>query len=260
MFAGIDRADRVYAGLSPNQQRAKKTLQTQRTELLNRRDQSQRDLKKKVDEKAAKIDPRIKELTQKASQFPPPSQHGFHSTIATRADMTKWVQVDLGTARTLDRIELIACYDDFNNIGSGFGFPVRFKVEASAGEDFAADNVRTLIDATDRDFINPESSPLKIKCDDLPVRMIRVTATKLAERRNDFILALGELRAITTEAETEQEANIARDATVSASDHIPPNARWAPQFLVDDAYHRVSLDDSERAELNRLREQRPSDR
>ena len=32
-------------------------------------------------------------------------------------------------ASTIDRVVLWGCHDDFNDIGAGFGFPVRFKVE-----------------------------------------------------------------------------------------------------------------------------------
>ena len=46
-------------------------------------------------------------------------------------DTTKWVQVDLGRSAAIDRVVLWGCHDDFNGIGAGFGFPVRFKVEAS---------------------------------------------------------------------------------------------------------------------------------
>ena len=41
----------------------------------------------------------------------------------------KWVQVDLGGSTAIERIRLAGCDDDFNNIGAGFGFPVRYRVE-----------------------------------------------------------------------------------------------------------------------------------
>ena len=41
------------------------------------------------------------------------------------------MQVDLGTPREIDRLVFVGCHDDFNNIGAGFGFPLRYRIEAS---------------------------------------------------------------------------------------------------------------------------------
>lgn len=248
VFAGIDRADRVHAGLSPEQQNEQQSLQRERDEIVRARNQSEQELQKQLDEKTKGDAPRIDELTQKANQFPPPPEHGFHSTIVSDPNTEKWVEIDLGSAVTLDQIELIACYDDFNQIGSGFGFPVRFKVQASGAEALTDQNAWTLLDASDQDFPNPGSLPVKIDAAEQPIRIIRVTATKLAERKDDFILALAEIRAIGSDT----HSNLARNAQVNVSDHIPPNARWAPKYLVDEKYHRIALVDSEQTELRQL--------
>ncbi|QEF96215.1 hypothetical protein Mal15_02420 [Stieleria maiorica] len=252
VFAGIDRADRVYAGLSADQQRQQLDLQQERDMITRRRDQAKQAFEQTVAERAAAIDPELKALDEKANRFPPPPQHGFHSQIASRCDEVKWVEVDLGMPKPIDRVELIACYDDYNNIGAGFGFPVRFKVDVTGEAELTDRNATTVFDATSEDFANPESSPLGIQFDRQAIRIIRVTATKLAERRNDYILALGELRAI----HADDGVNVAIGGNVNASDHIPPNARWSPRFLVDDTYHRSGLDDSETQRWKELRERR----
>lgn len=252
VFAGIDRANRIYAGLSPEQQSEKQKLQDERDELVGRRDRLRKQLDQQVMKQASTIDPRIETLTKKANQSPPPAQHGFHSTIANRSDDVKWIEVDMGKPVRLGEIRLIACYDDYNDIGAGFGFPVRFKVEATNQQTFTDENSRSLIDATSADYSNPGANPIEIDPGQEPVRIIRVTATKLAERRNDFILALGELIALQTDSDT----NLARDAKVTTSDHIPPNSRWAPDFLVDGQFHRQSLSIAESGELKKLREKR----
>ena len=251
VLAGVDRADRVYAGLREDQLQQQRQLKAERTMLVKQRDQAKKAFDKQVAEKTAKISPRIAELTEKANRETPPPQHGFHSTIVGKAEQNKWVQIDLGEPKQIQRIELIACYDDFNNIGAGFGFPVRFKVEVSDAQTFDVDTSQTVFDSTDQDFPNPATAPVAIDCDSTSIRWIRVTATKLAERRNDFILALAELRAI----ESGSGNNVGLSAIVTTSDHIPPNARWSPKFLVDDRYHRLSLDKAEVAELKRLRSQ-----
>ena len=68
------------------------------------------------------------------------------NTIGSKAqDAVKWVQVDLGRSVVIDRVVLRPCYDDFNKIGAGFGFPVRFKVEA--GDDAQFEKPATIIAA-----------------------------------------------------------------------------------------------------------------
>ena len=48
----------------------------------------------------------------------------------------KWVEVDLGKEVDIRQIVLHPCHDEFNNIGAGFGFPVRYRVTAAAaGQD-----------------------------------------------------------------------------------------------------------------------------
>ena len=60
-----------------------------------------------------------------------PEEHGYHSDIAATADVEKWVEVELPSEVAVSKVVLHACSDDFNGIGDGFGFPVRFKIEAS---------------------------------------------------------------------------------------------------------------------------------
>jgi hypothetical protein len=76
----------------------------------------------------------------------------------------KWVQVDLGKSVQVERIVLKPCYDDYGKIGGGFGFPVRFKIEAAMIPDFKTGV--TLVwrkhDATFmNDFANPGLKPFE---------------------------------------------------------------------------------------------------
>ena len=54
----------------------------------------------------------------------------------------------------IDSIILVAANDNFNNIGAGFGFPPRFKVEVSNDPDFKTE-VTTITDQTAADYKNP---------------------------------------------------------------------------------------------------------
>src|SRR6185436_9999899 len=102
---------------------------------------------------------------------------------------------------------------DFAGIGDGFGFPKRFKVEISSKPDFSEPEL--VFDKTAIDQSNPGIEPQTIPLADQAVRLIRVTATRLALRQSDYIFALAELEAIDLEGK-----NAARGAAVSAKDSI----------------------------------------
>ena len=85
------------------------------------------------------LDQKIAALTKAAKKG---DAMGYHSNIEKNQDTAKWVQVDLGRSVALGSVVLHPCKDDFNGIGEGFGFPVRFKVEVSdddADEDVLED-------------------------------------------------------------------------------------------------------------------------
>ena len=70
---------------------------------------------------------------------------------------------------------------------------MRHRIEASDDESFKS-GVTTLADHTQADVPNPGTNPLsQIAPAELKARFVRVTATKLAPRQNDFIFALAEL-------------------------------------------------------------------
>ena len=85
-------------------------------------------------------------------------EFGFHSLIAKSEGEEKCVEVDLGHEVAVTEIVVNPCHDDFAGIGSGFGFPVRFRVEVEAGGQW-----QTLMDFTDQDFPNPGLAPVKIE-------------------------------------------------------------------------------------------------
>lgn len=235
VFAAVDRADRVYTGRTSEQSdraaaltESVQELRKQRSDLSSRRDA-------KLRESLSEIDDQLQSL-QLPNSIPAPEQHGYHSLIADRAETSKWLEIDLGSAQFVDRIELVACYDNYNNIGEGFGFPRRFHVDVTAADSFTDAAPRRVLNATDQRFDNPGAAPVPIGLDGKPVRLIRITATELAERKDDYILALGEVRALVG------RKNVAIGATVRCSDAIASNARWSPPFVVDDRYYGRSID------------------
>ena len=138
----------------------------------------------------------------------------------------KWVQVDLGRELPIKEIVLHPCHDNFNEIGAGFGFPKRYRVEVANDPEFR-EGVTTVAAFADHDLPNPGTKPQSHSAGGVG-RYVRVTATTLAPRQDDFIFALAELKAVGTDG-----ANIAAKAVVTSLDSIEAPPRWARQNLVD---------------------------
>ena len=247
VFAALDRADREYD--------VDEETASQRRELVARRDNTQNrlaSLDERIRARAGQpliaLDKRLAELSQKTKSDPRP-QFGYHSQIVADQDTTKWVQVDLGATQTLSGVTIVGCHDDFAGIGAGFGFPPRFRIEVSDDPTFDQD-VETIVDQTFKDYANPGVTPQSFRTD-ASGRYIRVTATKLAKRSNDYIFALGELIAVDTNGQ-----NIAADKTVTALDSIEAPVRWQKVNLVDGYYHGGAADAEALAELNHATGQR----
>jgi hypothetical protein len=160
------------------------------------------------------------------------------------------VQVDLGKPTAIDAIRLIpARPTDFPDT-PGFGFPLRFKVEIS--DDATFQQAELVADHTPADFANPgdqivrfdlnpsggRKSPEHERKSPEKARYVRVTATRLWQRTNDFVFALAELQ---VEAGGK---NVARGATVTALDSIEAG-RWSTKHLVDGFSSRAPLPDQD---------------
>ena len=107
-------------------------------------------------------------------------------------DVTKWVQVDLGQALPIDEIRLIpARPTDFRDT-PGFGFPARFRVEVSDDPTFARPDRSPITRSGPNP--DPDDGRIVIAPAGRPARYVRVTATRLWQRRNDYVFALAELQ------------------------------------------------------------------
>lgn len=236
VFAAIDRTDVDYYADDAVMQKFV-TLQKQKKDLIAAIAAMETPLKDKAGEPYRALSKRIDGAADKASSTNPNARpdFGFHSAIASEQNAVKWVQVDLGQSIEIQRIILKPCYDDYGGIGGGFGFPVRFKIEASDDPEFKSGV--TLLwrkhDATFmNDFKNPGLTPFETNTagdDGVKGRYVRVTAVKLAPRKNDYIFALAEL-----EVYAEKEGkNLASGRPVSSLDSIEAPPRWRRANLTD---------------------------
>jgi hypothetical protein len=167
-------------------------------------------------------------------QTGPSPSNGWHSGISATSEVEKWVQVDLGTSVAIDAVHLIpARPTDFPDT-PGFGFPVRFRVDASDDATFAKSV--SVTDQTKSDFPNPGDKPVVLRSGPIKARYVRVTAERLWKRSGDYVFALAELQVESA------GKNVARGAVVAALDSIEAG-RWSRRYLVDGYNSRAPLPD-----------------
>ncbi len=246
VFAAVDRADRPYDA-DPAVTAKRAALRKRQAELTARKKELDAKVLALAGPELAAIDQRLAELGKAAKAGERP-EFGYHSQISPKQDAVKWVQVDLGRATVIDTVIVVGCHDTFNNIGAGFGFPARYRIEVSDDPDFKT--AETVADQTNADVPNPGVQPQGVSVGGKKARYVRVTATKLAPRQNDFIFALAELRVLTPDG-----TNAALGTTVTALDSIEAPVRWQKQNLVDGYYYGVGKEDNS-AEVAKLQERR----
>ncbi len=227
VFAAIDRTDKSY-DLDPAIAKKRADLELRKKLAEEKVASLEGEARKQAGKELFDIERRIAEAKQSGGPIRP--EYGYHSAIETNRDNAKWVQVDLGTSMKLDKIVLRGCNDDFNMIGPGFGFPVRFKVELSDDPAFAKGNV-LLEDRSAKDVLNPGTTSVSVPANGKAGRFLRITATKLAPRMNDFIFALAELEAFDVEGK-----NVASGKAVTALDSIEAPSRWRKSNLTDGVF------------------------
>lgn len=256
VFAAVDRADKPY-DVDPLVAARRRELSAQDRSLTETMATLEARMQELAGPELAALQKRLTdsdEAAKKSAQVPP--EFGYHSQIEAQPDRKKWVQVDLGAPREITRIVLIPCHDTFNNIGAGFGFPPRYKLEASDDPEFQA-GVTLVADRTAADIPPVGITPQAHAVPSVRKRYLRLTATRLAPRQNDYICAISELQAFSPDG-----TNVALGKSVTALDSIEAGPRWRQTNLVDDKYPlgANSLSSEERAKLvqqiNALREQR----
>jgi len=242
VFAAVDRTDKEY-DLDPAVAKSRRAINQRRDPLVA----EQKRLNERIRARAGEGLTALNEAISKADKSVKQSEaFGYHSAIEVSQDVVKWVQIDLGRSVKLTQIVLHPAKDDFNGIGEGFGFPVRFKIETAL--DVALETgARSIADHTATDVAHPGIKPQTFEAaGDVPARFLRVTATKLSPRQNDFIFALAELSVF-----DEGGTNVAVGAVVTALDSIEAPARWQKSNLTDGWYPGIATAGS--AELAALR-------
>jgi hypothetical protein len=225
VFAALDRADKKYFADPALTQRFE-ILENRSRQLSARKDAIEKEAERNAGEALAKLNAQIADASKEAGGNKR-AEFGYHSAISPNQNAAKWVQVDLGRSVVIDRVLLQPCFDDFNNIGAGFGFPVRFTVEVSDDVEFK-NGVVKVAGKENADVPNPGTVPQTFATNGATARYVRVTAFKLAPRKDDFIFALAELQVFDSTGQ-----NAAANGMVTALDSIEAPPRWRKTNLVD---------------------------
>jgi len=235
VFAALDRADRMYDA-DPQTAARRLELMARKESLVKEKARLDAIVADRAGEKLAPVDARLVELQkQKEAAGGAKLEFGYHSNIAKKQDTIKWVQIDLGKPTPIASVLYVGCHDPFNGIGHGFGFPVRYRLEASDDESFKI-GITRLADHTKVDVPNPGTNPQSLTAPaGLTARFVRMTATRLAPRQNDFIFALAELSVLTPDG-----SNAASNKRVTSLDSIQAPVRWQRKNLVDGYYFGVT--------------------
>ncbi len=225
IFAAVDRAERPY-DVDPELERAKRELQERIADAQQQIERLENEIRAEGGELLIELDQRYTDLKERVAVKKDP-QFGYHSQLTKTANEEKWVEVDLGENQVVAALEVLPCHDEYAGIGAGFGFPVRYQIEVFADEDNSDGLI--VVDRTELDQPNPGLQPLRVELDKpREVRRIRVTATKLMERANDYHLALAEIRVLDLD-----QANLALGCEVRSLDSIEAPVRWGKSNLTD---------------------------
>ena len=222
IFAAVDRAERPY-DLDPGVEKRREALNNVIAVQQEQLDKIASEIEQAGGARLSELRKKIKAF-EESTGFKKSAEFGYHSSTVKRDDLHKWVEIDLEEAVDASQIILHACHDEFAGIGAGFGFPVRFQV-AVDGDD---GEMAIVYDRLQADVVNPGLEPIVIDVTGRQIRRVRVTATKLAHRKNDYIFALGELRVLDIKGE-----NRAKGKPVTALDSIEAPVRWSRQNLTD---------------------------
>lgn len=169
----------------------------------------------------------VSELTTlpETGAAPTSTRLGWHSQIL-RTPETVWVQVDLGRSHSLDTIALVAANGAAQDAsGAGYGFPLRFRVDIADDETFT--QYERIANHTAEDVPNPGGLPWVVPAGGRRARFVRITVTKPWPRREDWVVALGELMVLSG------GRNIAESRPVKAANSLQALPAWDAANLTD---------------------------
>lgn len=149
---------------------------------------------------------------------------GWHSLPSEKAFERKSFTVDLGRSWPLDLVRFVPCYRPGFQSQNQYGYPSRYFVEVSENSDFSQS--RRIGDFTDAPRPIPGQNLTEFPAGGTAARYLRMTATHLRSRNEDFAFAMAEVQAYSG------GENRALDAKVIAAESLDEPG-WSRAALTD---------------------------
>jgi len=120
----------------------------------------------------------------------------YQSKVAHEPGAATWIQIDLGQPRAVDSVRLYPAFTPGDAHAEGYGFPSRFRIEASNDPGFAHPEV--LVDQTAGDFAEPHDEITEFGTGGVGGRYVRFTATRLRPAQDGvgYKLALSKIEVV----------------------------------------------------------------
>jgi hypothetical protein len=117
----------------------------------------------------------------------------YASRVAHSAIATAWLQIDLGTSHRIDSVRLYPAFTPGDEHANGYGFPLRFRIEAS--DDALSATWKLLVDCSASDVADPCDSITEYATPGAFGRYVRLTATRLRPAQDGvgFAMALSKI-------------------------------------------------------------------
>jgi signal transduction histidine kinase len=152
---------------------------------------------------------------------------GFHSNVAHKADEPKSVTLEFPEPILLEEVRLIPVRRREVPLWYDYGFPARFKVETASTPDF--NDSKLIYETTTRSPALQGMNPFCLPANNTLASYLRITATQLWQRHDDFVFALAEVQAFAIG----KNAALAAKATASDALADPNGAAWSVKALTD---------------------------
>jgi alpha-L-rhamnosidase len=155
-----------------------------------------------------------------------PAHNGFHSDFSDRADVEKWVTIELAAPERIDGVRLWPARPfDWSADVPGLMFPVRFRVEVADNAGFSG--AKVVVDRTGADEPNPGERAAEYRFAPVEARWVRLTVTRLGKRdEGHFALALAELEVLGEDRVVSTGAKAGASGAVTSND-------WSKERLTD---------------------------
>jgi DUF1680 family protein len=120
----------------------------------------------------------------------------YVSKAAHESATVTWLQIDLGIPRPVESLRLYPAFTPGDEYAKGYGFPSRFRIEASNDASFS--NPELLIDHTAADFAEPHDQITEFATSSVFGRYIRLTGTQLRPSQDGvgYKLALSKVEVV----------------------------------------------------------------